>query len=538
MSTTQESCDVLVVGGGPTGLTLAIALRMYGVDTVVVDRGPGTKTEARASVLWQRALEALRDLECADGFTDFGLSMSRTEFRVRGRLVGRQETHTPDTAFPNPLSIEQNDIETLLNRRLGELGPDVRWSTEATAVRLADDGAHIDLRGPDGSAHTVAARWVVGCEGSHSIVRKAAGIGFDGTRRDNLQCLQLNADPGWEHPRDPRTTLFFINRGVTLIVDPLPSGGTRFAAFRPDPDPRLTAPPTVREMEDVVSRATGEMVRLTATEPPWANRARFQDRLATTLRHGRALLAGDSAHVWAPIGGRGLNTGLLGAHQLGWKLAAVHHGLATEALLDTYDTEQRHRALEVMRQMRRSILELPPGPATLALLALAMPPLMRSERVRRQGDMFLSDFARNHRTSALSVGGTPRRGPRPGDRIPNLMITTTSGPGRLHDLLGYRRWSLLVIGNTEAVSSLEALTDRYTTPITVTPIGMGREHRRTLPDDTLLLIRPDGHIGLRTRTTDRKALEAYLERWFVRDTTVTPTPTSTLTPAPKTPAPA
>jgi len=517
VSTTEETCDVLVIGAGPTGLTLAIALRTHGVDAVVVERGPGTKTEARASVLWQRALEALRDLECADAFTDVGLPLSRAEFRVRGRLAGRQETHSPETAFPNPLSIEQNDIEALLDRRLRELGPDVRWSTEATAVRLADDGAHVDLCDPEGDTRTLAARWVVGCEGAHSLVRKSAGIGFDGSQRDNLQFVQLNATPAWRHDDDRRTTLFFINRDVTLIVDPLPSGGTRFAAFRPDPEPRRTEPPTASEMEDIVARATGERVRLTPTEPGWANRARFQDRLATTLRQGRALLAGDSGHLWAPIGGRGLNTGLLGAHQLGWKLAAVHQGRAAEALLDTYDSEQRHRAREVMNQRGIGILELPSGPAALALLALALPPLLRSERLRRRGDMFLSDFARNHRASALSAGSAPRRGPRPGDRIANLEITTATGPGRLHDLLGYRRWSLLVVADPSAAAPLRALTDHYTTPITVTPIAVGRAHRRALPAGALLLIRPDGHIGLRARTTEHGLLEAYLDRWFVRE---------------------
>ncbi|MEV6669122.1 FAD-dependent monooxygenase [Streptomyces sp. NPDC051162] len=512
MSAVRDVRDAVVIGGGPTGLALAIALRRYGIDTVVVDKSPGTKHEPRASVIWQRALEAMRDLGCADVLMNEGLPLSRAEFYVRGRPAGVQKALMPDTAFPGPLSIEQDAVERLLRDRLRQLGPDVQWSTEAVAVRLGEGSAEVDLRGPDGHTRTIGSRWVIGCEGSHSIVRKSVGIPFEGKQRGNLQCVQLNAKPDGSHPYDPAVTRIFINHGVTLITDVVPGRGMRFFAFCPDPAPHPQGPPSQREMEALVSRATGEDgVRLVPTDPHWANRSRFHDRLAATLRQGPALLAGDSAHLWAPIGGHGLNTGLLGAHNLGWKLAAVHHGWAPDTLLDTYSTEQRHTAREVMRQMRRNVLELPPNRPTLAAIGLLLPHVLRSERLERQGTLVLSDFARNHRASTLSAGRGDRSLPRPGDRLPDLAVTSGTGPGSLHDLLSYQRWSLLLTGDGGDTSELRKLTEKY-----VMPIALFRIRTEQPSDGTLLLVRPDGHIGLRARAADDRALRSYLDRWFVR----------------------
>ncbi|MBH1934912.1 FAD-dependent monooxygenase [Streptomyces sp. AV19] len=504
--------DVVVIGAGPTGLALTIALRRYGIDTVVVDKRVSSRQEPRASVVWQRALEALRDLGCADGFMKEGLALAQGEFHVAGQRAGAQEMRMADTAFPGPLGIEQDSIEAILRERMRLLGPEVEWGTEAVAVRTDDGGAEVELRRADGRTRTVGCRWVVGAEGSHSLVRRAMGIPFEGERRVNLQCLQLNAEPDWSHPYRPEVTRIFINHGVTLIADPVP-GATRLYAFCPDPDPSRQEPPTRAEMEDVVSRATGEKgVRLRPTEPYWANRARFHDRVAARFRSGPALLLGDSAHLWAPIGGRGLNTGLLGAHNLGWKLAAVHHGWCPDALLDTYNDEQRRTALRVMRHMRRNILELPPDRRTLTAIRLLLPHALRSQRFTRRGSELLSDFGKNHRGSALSVEGRSRGGGlRAGDRVPDWSVGSETGSGRLHGLLSYQRWSLLLTGDGDGTAGLRRLTERY-----ALPVGLFRIRTDELPDGTLLLVRPDGHIGLRARAADRRALTAYLDRWSVQ----------------------
>ncbi|MEV5238694.1 FAD-dependent oxidoreductase [Streptomyces cinnamoneus] len=522
--------DVVVIGAGPTGLALAIALRRYGLDVVVLEKEPSSKREVRASVIWQRALEILRDLGCADRFLEQGLSLRQAEVYVKGRRVGSHDTGVSGTAFPRPLSIEQIAIERLLVERLGELGTDVRWDVEAVALRLGVDGAEVDVRGPDDRVQTIGCRWVVGCEGAHSLVRKTMNVPFEGERRIDLQAVQINAKPDWKYPCTDDTTYFFLERRVCLIASPRPGGGYRFFSFLDDPDPQRVTPPDVDEMRDLVARATHDPgTRLVPTVPPWYNRARFHDRIAASLRVGPAMLAGDSGHMWAPIGGRGLNTGLRGAHNLGWKLAAVHHGWAADTLLDTYSGEQRHTAQEVMRQMRRNVMELPPSALTLAGMRVLGPALLSSDRIHRRGRVILSELGRHHRTSELSTdepgrgsaGG--RRALRAGDRLPDVPVTHAGRERRLHDLLSYDRWTLLEVPDrqpaADATEELRRLIGRFPVPAEVHRVEPDRGGSRgsdRLPRGTLLLVRPDGHVGLRVGADDRPSLDAYLDRWFVR----------------------
>lgn len=493
--------DVLIIGAGPVGLALGVALRTHGVDTVIVEREPGTKHEPRASILWQRSLEVLRDLGCADAFMECGQSIARSEFHVAGRMAGVQHLSVPDTAFPHPLGIEQDAIERLLHARLKELGPDVWWSTEATAVRAEKDGVAVELRGPDGRTRTMDTGWVVGCEGAHSLVRKTLGIAFEGEQRTNLQCVQINAKAGWPLPDYRDVSRIFVNHGVSLIASPVPGGATRFFAFSPDPDPAIQQPPDVAEMERLVAAASGrESVTLTPTSPHWANRARFHDRIAATLRHGRLILAGDSAHLWAPIGGRGLNTGLRSVHNLGWKLASVVTGRAPEALLDTYDTEVRASAQTVMRNMRRNVIEIPPNRRTLTALSLLLPLALRADRRTRRGALFLSDFAAGHSGSALSAGK------QAGSRLPDLEATTADGrPVRLHSLLSYQRWTLLV--EAAANLRLQTLAEQHGMHLATVRLPSRRS-------PGVMLVRPDGHVGMCARLEDLRELEGYVERWF------------------------
>ncbi|MFI9202108.1 FAD-dependent oxidoreductase [Streptomyces sp. NPDC053048] len=514
--------DVLVIGGGPTGLALAVALRQYGLDVAVVDRKPSTQREVRASVIWQRALEILRDFGCGERFVEHGLPLRGAEMYVRGRRIGGHDNTMPHTPFPRPLGIEQIAMESLLAERLGELGTDVTWETEAVAVRPGSGGAEVDVRGPDGRLRTIACRWVVGCEGAHSLVRKTLDIAFEGERRADLQALQINALPEWKYPVTPDVTYFFLERRVCLIASPRPGGGYRFFSFCQDPDPARVEPPSAEEMRELVARAAHDAdTRLTPTEPQWLNRARFHDRVAASLREGPVMLAGDSAHMWAPVGGRGLNTGFRGAHNLAWKLASVHHGWAVDALLDTYSTEQRRTAHEIMRQMRRNLLELPPAPLTLTAMRLVGPVLLGSERFNRRGRALLSELLRHHRASELSTDRAGRGPLRAGDRLPDLPVTDCGGRRRgLHGLLSYDRWTLLVVpgraaGNDREVGRLSRLVGRYSFPAEVSVLRAGQREGRSLPGGVMVLVRPDGHIGLRARVTDHRALEEYLGKWFV-----------------------
>ncbi|GHF26677.1 oxygenase [Streptomyces mashuensis] len=512
----DETRDVVIVGAGPTGLALAVALRQYGLDVALLEKEPSTKRQVRASVIWQRALEVLRDFGCSDRFLEQGLSLRRSEVYIGGRHAGRQDLAVTGTPFANPLAIEQIAIEGLLADRLRELGTEVQWNTEAVAVRTYADGAEVRVRehgtGRD-RERVIGCRWVVGCEGAHSLVRKTLDVPFEGERRTGFQAVQINAMPDWKYTCAPDTTHIFVERRVCLIASPRPGGGYRFFAFRDDPDPGLADPPTVDEMRELVARASHDTgVQLVPTEPPWFNRARFHDRLARSLRVGRALLAGDSAHLWAPVGGRGLNTGLRGVHNLAWKLAAVHQGRAPDELLDTYSAEQRAIVRDVMRQMRRNVVELPPSRAMLLAMRLAVPAVLASERLSRGSSDLLSELPRHHRAGKLSTDAGGRGELRAGDRLPDTTVVADGRPCRVHELLSYERWTLLTDPRAD-LAALRRAADRHSLPLEVHAVRPGPREGDGLPSGTLYLVRPDGHIGLRARHTAVRTVDAYLRRW-------------------------
>ncbi|MFF9344617.1 MULTISPECIES: FAD-dependent monooxygenase [unclassified Streptomyces] len=506
--------DVCVVGAGPVGLTLAIGLRRLGLGVRIVDRAPETKREARALVLWARAREALDSLGVGTLLDAHGAELGAVTVHARGRPLGELTTGWARSAFARPLNIEQHVIERLLAGELARLGTRVEWNTEVTDVKVHDDRAEFTLRHGEGRIESGSAPWIVGCEGTRSVVRDRLGIAFEGRRRTGLQVVQGNALPTWPLDEEPGRGHIFLAPRRALLVFPLPDGGYRFFCFRDDPDPSLGAAPTLDELRDLVAE-TARMpgLRLAPAPSRWLNRARFSDRVAVRLRSGRGLLAGDAAHAWAPVGGHGMNVGVLGAHNLAWKLAAVHRGEAGEALLDTYDAEQRLMALRYIREMRFNFMELPLPPLGHRAFTATVPAALARSGFQRRLDLRLSDLRRHHRDSPLSVrvsGPGRSTGARAGDRMPDARVVPAepgpgaAGPGeavRLHRLLAYGTWTLVLhAGRADAVTLGALRAACAAVPVRVRPLAVTPADARAaaaLGDPAeLRLVRPDGYVGL------------------------------------------
>ncbi|MFD8013347.1 FAD-dependent monooxygenase [Streptomyces sp. NPDC058955] len=506
--------DVCVVGAGPVGLTLAIGLRRLGLGVRVVDRAPETKREARALVLWARAREALDALGVGTVLDAHGVELGAVTVHARGRPLGELTTGWARSAFARPLNVEQHVIERLLTEELARLGTRVEWNAEVTDVKVHDDRAEYTLRHRDGRVESSSAPWIVGCEGTRSVVRDRLGIPFEGRRRTGLQVVQGNAVPTWPLGEEPGRGHIFLAPRRALLVFPLPDGGYRFFCFRDDPDPALGAPPTLDELRDLVAE-TARMpgLRLAPAPSRWLNRARFSDRVAARLRSGRGLLAGDAAHAWAPVGGHGMNVGVLGAHNLAWKLAAVHRGEAGAALLDTYDAEQRLLALRYIREMRFNFMELPLPPLGHRAFTATVPAALARTGFQRRLDLRLSDLRRHHRDSPLSVhapGPGRDSGARAGDRMPDASVVPTEpGPGagrpgeavRLHRLLAYGTWTLVLHaarGDAVTLGALRAACACVPVPVRLLPVTPAdRAAGAALGDPAeLRLVRPDGYVGL------------------------------------------
>lgn len=514
--------DVLILGAGPVGLVLALTLRQLGVHVAVVERGLSTKRDPRAAIVWPRVGEVLRDLGVIDRFEAAACRLQRAEFRVNGHLAGTMQLGRLDCAHPFPLMIEQHVTERILAERFGELGEPVRWRTEARDLRLHDGGVEVDVREPDGAARTLRAGWVVGCEGARSLVRARCGIEFEGAARVGVECVQLNAHPRWSHADDRATGYFFIAPGRTLLACPLPEGGYRFVCFREAYGPAPQGDPSLDELRAIIADAAGEpAMGLTLTEPAWLNRARFQDRVASRLVHGRALLAGDAAHIWTPVGGHGMNAGMRGAHNLGWKLAAVVKGEAPRALLDSYDHEQRAAARAVIDGLTRWKTEEPSPAWAVRLIGLALPLALKGVDRFPPVERRLTELDAHHHDSPLSCALTAVHALRPGDRLPDVALREGGVALRAHDLLGLSRWTLLAThdgADTDGhVQRLHHLAARYRSTIAVRAVHAEGAAAKALDGaGRAVLVRPDGHVGAVARLHDATALAGYLDAHLTR----------------------
>jgi 2-polyprenyl-6-methoxyphenol hydroxylase-like FAD-dependent oxidoreductase len=335
-----ERTDVLIVGAGPTGLALAIALAQSGIDHVLVDRLAAGQNTSRAAVLHAHTLEVLEPLGVTEALADRGLRLAQFSVRDRDRTLLRLRFDHLPSAYRYILMLPQDETERVLAARLAALGGSIHRGV--TAVEIAEEatGARATLETPDGP-QSVIARYVVGADGMHSMVREAAGIPFTGAAYEGSFVL---ADVGMQWPLGTtEVSLFFSPEGM-LVVAPLPDGGFRIVAEMRDA-PEQPDRGDVQALVDARGPAHAAS-RIEAVR--WSSRFRLHHRVADRYRSGRMLLLGDAAHVHSPAGGQGMNTGIVDAVLLGQMLTEVVAGRRPDAWLDGYGAQRRPAAEKVL----------------------------------------------------------------------------------------------------------------------------------------------------------------------------------------------
>ncbi len=487
MSGQPDRTAVVVVGAGPSGLVASLALRAAGVNVRTLDAATGPATTSRALGLQPRGIEVLDRIGALGTLRDRALPLSRTVFRIDGRQLGELSWVNASRSGPiSPLIISQADIEASLRNRLSEDGATVEWNRRV--VDVADGGECATVRLDDGSV--IRADWVIGADGAHSMVRKAAGIGFPGVpRAERLLIADVCAD--LDCPRD--AVAFFSGPTGLLGAFPLPGDNTwRLMAPATDAD---RADPPSQEISDALAASLVQHTAGAVRSVAWASSFRIHRRLADTYRRGRLLLIGDAAHVHSPVGGQGLNTGIGDAENLAWKLALVVRGRSQETLLDSYEAERRPVAAEVLSNTAE-VTEILAGTGLRARVIHdhVVVPMLRQRWLQRHIADKASQLSVTYRGGPLAnTRGSGRFSTRaaairPGDRVPDAEYRSITGSVvRLFSVLG-PGWALL------GSDTLGTVAKARLGDVAVLP-----------SDGDALLVRPDGHLGWRGRDPDKLA---------------------------------
>jgi 2-polyprenyl-6-methoxyphenol hydroxylase-like FAD-dependent oxidoreductase len=512
-------CDVLIVGAGPTGLTLAAELRRRDVDCLLIDARNSPQQWDRATVVHPRSLEIFEALGIVDRFLTAGTPQRAARLHSAGAVLVELDFSLSGAPYPYNLGLSEEDTERFLTEYLEAAGGSIERSTKLLA--LDQDAAGITAtvdRG--GHEEEVRAAWVVGCGGFHSPVREALGIPMEGHDIEEPWAVFDASLAGRED--DFETTLVYLEETM-VILTPLP--GRRFRVYtRPKDD-----------SEDFVAAATAVLApylpgqELVEIENP--SRFGCHAKIAGRYREGRALLAGDAAHVCSPSQGHGMNTGIGDAVNLAWKLALVSEGDADPQLLDSYEIERRPVAEEVvvagegMEDMGRFDGEAGRAARDAEVrAALSDPDIAHAEAVAE------AELNIDYGASPIVSGD---RGGRlgPGQRLPDLG-PVTAGPGqpqvRLHQLAHRPGHTLLAIavgdGGDELprlFAELEGLVARsplfdaafaFATAPDQAPVGtIHPEAAAALGIESLavLAIRPDRHVGLIKEGATLADVEAY-----------------------------
>ncbi len=546
MRVAQSEVDVLVVGGGPTGLTLASGLAMAGVTCRIVDQAPARASTSRALVVHARSLELLAKLGVADRLVARGRRSMRARTYVNRRpavQVAFGAGGAADKPYPFALFVSQVETERVLDEYLAERGMCVERPVTLVDFAAGPDGVRARLRRADGSEEEVRARYLVGCDGAHSAVRKAAGIGFDGAPYPQDFML---ADLEVEGLDEEGAIHVFVAREGLLAGFPMGGPGHyRFIASRAEAPPDAGAP-TLEEFRALAASVCPRPLTLHA--PRWLSRFRLHHRLAARYRAGPVFLAGDAAHIHSPAGGQGMNTGIQDAANLAWKLALVVRGRAPEQLLDSYEAERQPVGRRLLRTTDRLFaVAAARNPLALAaagtLLPRIAPALLGRSALRDRAFRFLSQldvaYPRSPAVGAESREGGARfrGGPAAGHRAPDAPLGS-SGRDTLFSRMTGATHHLLVFAGPEAAampagaSGLAALAAACAGVVTTHGI-LGRPPAATLPDPTddacvdpggvahdryglrgpgYYLVRPDGYVALRVPSLDAAPLREHLTR--------------------------
>jgi 3-(3-hydroxy-phenyl)propionate hydroxylase len=541
---TEGLAEVLIVGAGPGGLSLAYFLHRLGVAVRIIDKDAGPTDGTRAPVLWQRTQEIL----AAAGLRDAWLAGTHPQTEESLHFYGEASAVVPllDAASPyeRPMVAPQAFTEQTLARCLAEAGLVVEYTTEAIGYAEINGRAEVRVRRAEGREETLAAQWVVAAEGAKSIIRARVGLDFDAQKYEGYRIHIADVTAEWTYPTPVGQGYFFIQEKAYLGGQRLPGEPNRFYFYILTVDDEPANPSNeldLAKMQQLVRDLTGDdQAVLSALH--WGTTSRYRHGVAPSFRKGRALLLGDTAKIVIPLYGQGMNYAIHDAWNLAWKLQHVLRNWATDQLLDTYTDERRGLALQLDERITRTFYFITaPKPLQAPLMRTAVPLALSSEHLREVGLRSLSELDLSYAGLGLSPQNSTVGKLQAGDRMPALWTKQLPecASVNLLDLFDGTRWTLLLVHRAGAdadqchaeIAAASALAARYEPVLRAVVLHGGprrpaasrlqtlvdAEERlaraQDLPAISALLVRPDGYLALVTDAVTA-GVPTYLAHWL------------------------
>ncbi len=473
----QKIVDVLIVGAGPTGLTLACELRRRGIQIRLIDKMLERTTQSRALGLQARSLEIFEKLGVLDKILDRGLPVDTVKLYENGKQIGMTSLSILSIAYPFVLVTPQADTEEILTNRLEELGGQIERSLTLVSLR----GNQATIANSAGEQEVITATWIVGCDGAHSAVRHALHIPFRGIKFTENFAL---ADVVIENCPISRHEIHgYMSPAGVLGVLALPKKD-HFRLITTFHDDTTTGDLKIPFLEKVIQDRT--KISISIQDVLWASMFTIHRRIVPRMTQGFVFLCGDAAHIHSPAGGQGLNIGIQDAFNLAWKLALVHQRRAHPELLETYQEERHPVAQKTLWGTTFATFFIStPYRLLRHIFFKAFAALFKSEFFRRQFAATLAEVKTHYKFSRLSwqsVRDVFWKGPQPGTRAPFL----ESAPET--------RFIILIFGAPHYNPELQEECVIRHIPL---DSAIAMPYHATQP--CLYIIRPDGYIAFRSR---------------------------------------
>lgn len=508
--------DVLIVGAGPTGLSLAAQFLRYGIDFVIIDKKEATTPYSKAIGVQARTLEIYEQIGIADELIAQGTIAEAARFIEGGIVRGEvplSRIGEGMSPYPFLLLVEQGKHERILHESIRSQGSEIRWQTELVDLSQDQDGVSAKIRNIDGSTENIDSKYVVGCDGAKSFVRQRLGLQFEGGTFERLFYV-ADVEIEWEFAHEALHVCLAKNTITAFFPMSGSEKNFRIVGTFPEGHDKDENEILYDEIERRIVADTE--LNLDITKVNWFSVYKVHSRSVNKFSEGRCFLAGDSAHIHTPAGAQGMNTGIQDGYNLAWKLAMVLNGSSSAKILNSYNEERLPNARRLLQTTDRFFQLGASDDWFLSFIRTNLFPHVAGfalglDVVRRAIFPLVSQIGINYRQSSLSVDNAGITAAA-GDRMPYFEIDGTS----LYDRLSQPRFHLVRFtdGRQEEKDLANELVERYGDLMDLYEAPLYPDIAKKLGTDSAvtLLLRPDNYIGLITAGNSVEEIDIYLER--------------------------